>query len=106
MAAAWRPDFRWNAYAAWLIFGVGIAAAVIGLIDHALSWVVVGVVAAAIGLLLPRLHGQSRIGSPHIAMLEGDITAVGEPPEGREERVILLERFARRPPGEPPAPRG
>ena len=74
MAAAWRPDFRWDAYAPRLIFVVGIAAAVIGLIDDMLSWVVVGVVAAVIGLLLPRLHGQARIGSPHLLMLEGDIT--------------------------------
>ena len=104
MAAAWRPNFRWNAYAAYLIFGVGMAAAVIGLIDHMLSWVVVAVVAAVIGLLLPRLHGQARIGSPHFLMLEGDITAVGEPPERKEERATLVELYAPRPPEEPPPP--
>jgi hypothetical protein len=106
MAAAWRPDFRWNAYAPRLVFGIGVAAAVIGLIDGTLSWVVVGVVSAVIGLLLPRLHGQSRIGSPHLLMLEGDITAVGEPPERKEERATLVELYAPRPPEEPPPPQG
>src|SRR5919204_129582 len=106
MATRWRPNFRWNAYASWLIFAVGVTAAVIGLIDHALSWVVGGGVVAAIGLLLPRLHGRSRVGSPHRGVLEGDITAVGDPPEGEDETVTVVDDDAPRPPEEPPPPPG
>jgi hypothetical protein len=105
MATRWRPNFRWNAYAAWLIFAVGVAAAVIGLVDHALSWVVGGCVVGAIGLLLPRLRGPTRIGSPHVGMLEGDVTAVGDPPE-EEEEVTVVDRDAPPPPEEPPPPQG
>lgn len=85
----WRPNFKWNSRAAWVVVGIGVITAVIGLLDHDLRWVGGGCAIIIFALLAQRFQGHAKAGHPFLGTLEGDLAPIGDPPE--EERVTVIE---------------